>query len=143
MCVGPIREATLLASLDFWRRWGRAGLLTVRSVQMATPSVEPTYETYAILRARVASGTTFSHTKKPKAAFRTANKPNQTCQAAEKEEKDSEREEPSVIARSFAITSRVSPSPPSVVSPVVVELSVSPDSSTKRLVEFSRCSSRT
>jgi hypothetical protein len=49
-----------------------------------------------------------------------------------------EREAPSVIARSFVITSRVSPSPLSAVSLVVGVSSVSLDSSMKRLVVSSR-----
>jgi hypothetical protein len=55
-----------------------------------------------------------------------------------KEEKDSEREAPSVIERSFVTISRESPSPLSVVSLVVVVSSVFLVSFTKRLVEFSR-----
>ena len=48
-----------------------------------------------------------------------------TCQEEEKEEKDSEREAPSVTEKSFVITSRVLPSPLFVVLPVVVVSSVS------------------
>jgi hypothetical protein len=55
-----------------------------------------------------------------------------------KEERDSEREAPSVIARSFVTISRESPSPLSVVSLVVVVSSVFLVSFTKRLVEFSK-----
>ena len=54
----------------------------------------------------------------------------------------SARAAPSVTARFFATTSRVSPSPPFVVLPAVVVSSVSPVSSTKRPVVFSRSSSR-
>ena len=64
----------------------------------------------------------------------------QTCLEEEKEEKDSEREAPSVTVRSFVITSKVSPSPPSVVWLVVVVLSVFLDWSTKRLVSIELCS---
>jgi hypothetical protein len=46
-------------------------------------------------------------------------------QEEEKEERDSEREEPSVTARFFAITSRELPSLPFVVLLVVVVSSVS------------------
>ncbi|KAG0272918.1 hypothetical protein BGZ95_011291, partial [Linnemannia exigua] len=58
-------------------------------------------------------------------------------------ERVSEREVPSVIARFFVTTSRESPSPLSVVSPVVVVSSVSPASSTRRPAPSSRSSSRT
>ena len=63
-------------------------------------------------------------------------------QAEEKEAKDWEREEPSVIARSFAIISRVSPSRPFAVWLVVGVWSVSQDWSTRRHVECWRCSWR-
>ncbi|ODM88736.1 hypothetical protein Ocin01_17947 [Orchesella cincta] len=45
---------------------------------------------------------------------------------------------PSVTGKCCVITSKVSPSPPSVVSLVVVESSVFLDSFTRRLVEFSK-----
>ena len=53
-----------------------------------------------------------------------------------KEERDSEREAPSVTGRCFVITSRESPNLLSVVWHVVVESSASQVSSTKRPVVF-------
>ena len=49
------------------------------------------------------------------------------CLDVEREARDSAKEAPSVIAKSFVTTSKESPSPPSVVSPVVEESSVSRD----------------
>ena len=61
-------------------------------------------------------------------------KTNTQCQAAVREERDSEREEPSVTERFFATISRVLLSLRSVVLPVVVVSSVSRVSSMKRRV---------
>ena len=65
------------------------------------------------------------------------------CLDVVKEEKDLEREAPSVTERFFVTTSRVSRSPPSVDWRVEVESSVSADSSTKKLEVSSKFSWRT
>ena len=66
-----------------------------------------------------------------------------TCLDVEREARDSERAAPSATARSFATTSRVSPSPPSAASRAVVVSSASAASSTRRPAVSSRSSSRT
>merc|ERR1711939_380503 len=66
-----------------------------------------------------------------------------TCLAVERAERVSARAAPSVTARSFATTSRASPSLPSAVSLAVVVSSVSLASSTRRRAVSSRSSSRT
>merc|ERR1712093_3700 len=66
-----------------------------------------------------------------------------TCLAVERAERVSARAAPSVTARSFATTSRASPSLPSAVSLAVVVSSVSRASSTRRPAVSSRSSSRT
>ncbi|GLB42994.1 hypothetical protein LshimejAT787_1204430 [Lyophyllum shimeji] len=66
-----------------------------------------------------------------------------SCLDAEKAVRASERAVPSVTARFFATTSRVSPSPPFAASPVVVVSSVSLASSTRKPAVSSRSSLRT
>ncbi len=58
------------------------------------------------------------------------------CQDVEKEAKVLEREAQNATGKSFVITSKESPNPLFVVSPVVVESSVSLGSSTKRPVVY-------
>lgn len=67
----------------------------------------------------------------------------QQCPAVEKEEKVLEREELSAIVKSFVIIFKESQSLPFVVLLDVEVSNVFPDWSTKKLVEFLKCSLRT